>query len=370
MARDWSRAFLRASFRGVPFWVEYDSLSGGRRVAVSNIAYGEQPITEDFGRRPRELPPGIYLAGDNADIEAAALTAALDAPGPAMLVLPQGGGTLAHCADFTRNRMLDRNGYIGFDVTFIASGSPSVRFAVDIGFGAVLSAFIAFALVAGRAYSLLSLVANVVAPAQKSVAGKLNRLVEETVDDPFEQQAWQDLRDYSLSDNGDIDTFIPIISDALIELAGNDRQLFARIEVLHQEFADEEPTVAVMAQSVTLAAMALIAVSIDIETRAEAKTLRATLSKYADHLADQLGTVAGFEVAEQLTVCVGLAVRSLSFRSANLAPAVMVENEASLPAARIAWEMYGDPERAAELVERNGIATPALMPVRIEALAR
>ena len=41
----------------------------------------------------------------------------------------------------------------------------------------------------------------------------------------------------------------------------------------------------------------------------------------------------------------------------------------SLPALVLAWKLYQDPSRAAELVARNDIPHPSFMPLRFNALA-
>ena len=140
MARDWNKAFRHASFRGVPFWVEVEEFAGGRRVSVQHVAYGERPITEDFGQAARSTPIAAYLTGDDADTKAAALNAALSAPGPGFLILPMQGARFAHATDFRQLRLRDRGGMIRFDIGFLDAGSI-VSFAPDFGANAAIAAF-------------------------------------------------------------------------------------------------------------------------------------------------------------------------------------------------------------------------------------
>lgn len=137
MARDWTRAFRHASFRGVPFYVEDEDAQGGRRLAVSPIAVSETVIVEDMGRIPRLSPVTAYVGGDAADAQALALTAALDLPGPGLLVLPMAGPGLASVLEWARNRNRDRNGYVAFDIAFHEPASSAVPFAASTGFQAV-----------------------------------------------------------------------------------------------------------------------------------------------------------------------------------------------------------------------------------------
>lgn len=80
------------------------------------------------------------------------------------------------------------------------------------------------------------------------------------------------------------------------------------------------------------------------------------------------GLHLGDAVAAWLSAMTGEAALNLSRRAATLAPIVRVETALSLPASRLAYDLYGDAGRAAELVDRNRAATPAMMPTRIEAL--
>jgi prophage DNA circulation protein len=126
--RDWSKAFLRASFKGVPFWVDSEGEDGGRRISIQHVAYGETPITEDFGSRERVFPISAYVASDVADAEGRRLSTALGSTGPGRLVLPMEGGMLAHAVSFRRDRRKDQGGYLAFDIEFLRAGG-AVAFA-------------------------------------------------------------------------------------------------------------------------------------------------------------------------------------------------------------------------------------------------
>ena len=55
--------------------------------------------------------------------------------------------------------------------------------------------------------------------------------------------------------------------------------------------------------------------------------------------------------------------------AASLRPVILVQAGRSFPAAALAWSLYGDPERAGELMARNAVGTPFHMAASIEALA-
>ncbi|KWV42132.1 hypothetical protein AS026_21220 [Rhizobium altiplani] len=117
--RDWAKTLRRASYRGVEFWVDYEDLSRGKRLALHEYAGGQQPVVEELGLAASAYGVTIYLVSDLADVQAKTLEAAMLAAGPGYLILPIDGGLLATAQDFRRSRRKDQHGYIGFDVTFI-----------------------------------------------------------------------------------------------------------------------------------------------------------------------------------------------------------------------------------------------------------
>ena len=142
---DWSRAFRnggRASFKGAGFWVEIDELQGGRRVAVHAIPGGSH-LSEDMGLREGVWRPTAYVASDGVIGEGKRLEAVCNSEWPGLLSLPM-DAVLAHCDGFRRNRDKDKNGFIAYDLIFIAAGSagaasPSAGAAISASFSAGLS---------------------------------------------------------------------------------------------------------------------------------------------------------------------------------------------------------------------------------------
>ncbi|MFK0330708.1 DNA circularization N-terminal domain-containing protein [Rhizobium sp. NPDC090275] len=117
--RDWAKTLRPASYRGVPFWVDYEDLSGGKRLALHEYAGGKRPVIEELGLMSKSFGVTMYLVSDLADVQALALEAVILADGPGLLIMPMDGGMLATAQDFRRSRAKDKHGYVGFDVTFI-----------------------------------------------------------------------------------------------------------------------------------------------------------------------------------------------------------------------------------------------------------
>ena len=132
VARDWRTTLQPASFRGVPFLVDGEDLSGGRRLAKHTYAGGEATKPEDMGKAVESFDVTGYLLGDDADLKAKAIQAACSVAGPGMLIMPMDGGMMAYAEGFRRTRQRDRVYYIRFDVTFVPDGALPVA-ALSIG---------------------------------------------------------------------------------------------------------------------------------------------------------------------------------------------------------------------------------------------
>ncbi|NGO64192.1 hypothetical protein G6N76_10935 [Rhizobium daejeonense] len=121
--RDWAKTLRRASYRGVPFWVDMDEFSGGKRLARHEYAGGRTTYLEEMGLATPAYDVTAYLVGDLSDVQAKALEAACNAAGPGRLVLPMDGGQLAYVEGFRRSRFKDQRGYIAFAFTAIPAGN-------------------------------------------------------------------------------------------------------------------------------------------------------------------------------------------------------------------------------------------------------
>lgn len=117
--RDWAKTLRKASFRGANFWVEDESFTGGKRVALHEYAGGRFTYLEEMGLATSAYEVTAYLIGDTSDAQAGRLSDAAQAAGPGRLVLPADGGRLAYVIDFRRSRSRDKAGYFAFDFTAI-----------------------------------------------------------------------------------------------------------------------------------------------------------------------------------------------------------------------------------------------------------
>lgn len=84
----WREDLQAASYRGVPFDVEGDSGTFGRRTQVHEYPQRDKPFAEDLGRATRQFDITAFVIGDDYLQRRDALLAALEAEGPGALVHP------------------------------------------------------------------------------------------------------------------------------------------------------------------------------------------------------------------------------------------------------------------------------------------
>ena len=126
MSRDWMSTLWPASFRGVPFYIERDGATTGRRLAPTEYVDRDQPDFEDLGGAIRSINITGYVVGDFADAGIAALEAVCVIPGPGFLVLPAQGPTPARFKTLKRDRHRDKQGYFGFEAEFYFEGAATL----------------------------------------------------------------------------------------------------------------------------------------------------------------------------------------------------------------------------------------------------
>jgi len=376
MARDWTKAFRRAAFRGVGFETQVEDAAGARRLSISPIAYAETSVIEDMGREPREVTLTAYVAGDAADRRAVAFTAALDAPGAALLVLPMLGSLSARVRDWRLSRELFRAGYVAFDVTFVEAGLSSAPFGPVAGAGPIASLMATGATLLGEALALAlrgqpGSSAGGETQAATASAGRLAGVVTAASAGgvPAAQVAEASAAMSATAAHVTIDPqAFAAATVAAWRLTALHGEANAAAAAIRAELATESEGVCGLVNSAAMAAALSVAtVRVDYPARQDAGRARAVLAAAAGPVIEAAGQL-GADAFGWLSAVTGEAALVLSRTAASRAPLVRVETTISLSSVRAAYELYGDANRAGELVERNRVATPAFMPAAFEAV--
>lgn len=128
----WRDDLRPASFRGVPFDVEGDSGSFGRRVQVHEYPQRDKPWAEDLGRATRTFDITAFVVGDDYLARRDALLAALETQGPGTLVHPWYGELTVNVKELARLGHSHRHGGMcEISLSFVEAGELTFPKAQD-----------------------------------------------------------------------------------------------------------------------------------------------------------------------------------------------------------------------------------------------
>lgn len=126
--------FQKAKFRDVPFEVAAADTAVGRRVALHEFPLRDKPATEDMGRKASEFVVEGFLIGDDYQVRMKRLMAALMQAGPGTLIHPSLGSlnVVLVSPGRLREQFIERRGIVTFSLTFCESGAvDKPSFTVD-----------------------------------------------------------------------------------------------------------------------------------------------------------------------------------------------------------------------------------------------
>jgi len=423
--RDWPRTLQPASFRGAHFYVERDEVETGRRLVVHQFPLAEAPYVEDLGREANKITVTAYVVSDAADAEAALLRAACETRGPGRLALPM-ETFLAHCESAQRAFAKDKLGLVAFTLKFVRDGADA-GFALPVGFHVAEIGARALALVAANRQALglglktVGFSSDVAEAAARSVrdaaaaiaevAGRAGiagdygaRLARGLADIRRQAAAFakrgapapaltptsfraaragpgapclcdalrgvlDDLR-LGLSPAAGAAALAELVryeapAPAVPPRSARRRQIARNGEVIARALR----LIALAAWAEAVAARAFPDRPAAIAARAEAGAL---VSEALERLAPGPGAA---ELHRALLDLGGRLAGLISAKIADLAPVIVAENPAPMPALWWANRLYGGADidiaaRAGELCRRNRAFHAAFLPSRLEALAR
>ncbi len=127
----WRDQLQQASFRNVPFEVESDDATFGRRVEVHEYPQRDMPYAEDLGRKARERNLTAFVVGDDYMTRRDNLLAAFEKAGAGELVHPYYGRMMVTVTDVRVSHSLTEGGMCRFQISFVESGELSYPAAVS-----------------------------------------------------------------------------------------------------------------------------------------------------------------------------------------------------------------------------------------------
>lgn len=119
----WREELRQASFKGVQFFVEAHTASGGRRTIVTEFPDRNIPDTEDKGRKARSFKVEAYILGENYFNQRDRLISACeDSSDPGELVHPFLGSKIVRCENYSFTETKLDGGYVQFSLEFVEAG--------------------------------------------------------------------------------------------------------------------------------------------------------------------------------------------------------------------------------------------------------
>lgn len=122
MATPLAKDLRPASFRGVPFQVDASELEAGRRVEVHEYPQRDKPWAEDLGRAARSISFDGFVVGADYVAQANRLVAALEEAGAGALVHPWLGDMRVSLRDPARVSFTPQLGFARISMTFVEAG--------------------------------------------------------------------------------------------------------------------------------------------------------------------------------------------------------------------------------------------------------
>lgn len=120
--KTWRDELHPASFRGVPFHVDSDSMPVGRRTQLHEYPQRDKPLVEDMGRVTRVTKLVAFVVGDDCFVQRDDLLNALDQPGPGELVHPWFGRMTVTATNCNVTHERREGGVVRFDLEFVEEG--------------------------------------------------------------------------------------------------------------------------------------------------------------------------------------------------------------------------------------------------------
>lgn len=421
------RVLAKGKFRGVEFFYETSEVALGRRTALTEFPGQDMPFSEDLGRSARKFTLEMFVLGDDYDTQRRKLTDALEQPGPGTLVHPFWGPITVtvqgdiRVRESTKDRGIARISAMfvqtsaGFDVRQVGSTATGVVSAAAQAESGLISTFAAAFTVLDTIAAVAQTAVNTINSATStlnSVRGKIAAALQ-VIDDAATaitqfSEAVESLvripQDLAADMTGLYTTVIGAVStvtDAVRAAAdffgtddatpsvGNVLQSATRVDLLARvaaelgafgddlaelpentaqqriEAENQRQLVRLVKTSVAINA-ARVAADLEFESTDQAAAVRDTVVDVLDVvLADDLPD----ELYSPLADLRAAIVEHLSEAADTLPQLDRLVPVANVPALVLAYQLYADHARDAEILARNPqIRNPTALPAGEEVL--
>ena len=117
----------QASFNGVPFQIESDDLSAGKRVEVHEYPYRDDRLVEEYGLSAKKYQIQCFVCGDDCIVQRDALLSALEEAGEGILIHPYYGEKRGTVGEITVSHRWAEGRKVSFTFTFYPGENKTIR---------------------------------------------------------------------------------------------------------------------------------------------------------------------------------------------------------------------------------------------------
>lgn len=391
----WSEELIPASYNGIPFFVDTESLDFGRRVQLNEYPFSETPNTLNIGRKARKYTINAYVIGDEYLADRNALLEAIEnTSGAGLLTLPTLAPVLVYPTDECQQIFNNQEGGRElFKLVFVEAGVnlfPSIGDATQFQ-SAIEAAETGIAIyedfkqrfatagfpnfVSGDAKSKIEDFTNVIGLAAQTGVASQNSFSN------FSNNltAFQNSLSTSISDPSAIGGGIKDLVTSLTGIYASPTDAYNAQKQLAQQYGSNfvpiNPTVPVVQQqldnqnallnSVINTALIQLALTTSQMTFASRQDALATRDEVAGLIRVRLfvlgnqGNDAQFQAMTSMLIKM---VSDIDARSATLKNIEFVRTIDSIPAIVFAYDNYGTPDAEADVIARNNIRRPLFIP--------
>lgn len=391
----WRDELRPASFRGVAFKVESHSAELGRRTETHEYVLRDGPWSEDLGRATRRWRVQGYVIGPDYMAARRALSEALEAKGPGVLIHPW-LGTLTVSVDGPASveESVTEGGQALFTIAFVEAGadqSPAItedtaasavdasQVVKDVAVDQMPAGFSTGGMPDFVATSAVDVLGQAKASIDAAVAGlapalsALSNLRQLGVDLIAKAAAL-------IAAPASLASQVLGLVGQIRALAGNPLAALPALRVLMgfgstleiilgdtparaRQRSNQGALVNLVRRAAAAEAVAAVS-EIDFVSYDQAAEIRDSLAAALDALALDAGDAgedAAFEALENLRAAL---IRDVNARGGSLARVFTYRPLQTQPALVIAHRIYGDANRDLEIVARNSIAHPGFVPAR------
>jgi len=378
-------ARYKGSFRGVEFHTESSSGNIGRRVVIDEFPDKDEAASEDLGRKARAFTLTIFVLGPDWEQKRNDLEAAFEKEGPGELVHPWRGTMNVAVTDCNPTENIAQGARQSWSVSFTVVGTksqPSVRpdtvavvdAASDKALEAVQDDFDdTFSVEDVQDYVEEDAVTQINDALDSVITATKGMLPDMTILPAFTSNAAKIISkvttllrtptNLSTQITGQIAAIFglgnsPLAAfNALKKLFGYQPSAVSRTTSSRIQQANNRTAVDSLVRQTAVIEAARATSSIEFESQDQAVTIR-------DTVIDAINTeqlTASDDVFVALSDLRTAVVNDINTRAVDLSKLVNYTPQSTVPAAVLAYRLYGDATRDEEIVTRNNIAHPGFL---------